>query len=301
MLLIAAPLTALVATAIMTGVLERWGPALTFAAAVTAVELIRTVVLPRIPVLPRLLERIPLLLRVAAAMGVAYVVADRYIRPETTTTFRQGFTPLVIGAFIAYAISAVLFPGPVRPHRPVAPVKRRRPVLAHPAVFVFLFAAAWWTASSRPAFADDCSGFSDCSLSEKGAMWATGGAFGLAAGAMAANRRGAAKSAAAQETQADNEQLAKELKRGGQDLGKTSPDAKKVQDAIDKAKKIVDGVNPGKGKNNCALVADAVDQRMGGGATPIAPVIGDDTQFTPAADSERWDGNGHSWQPGVGP
>ena len=63
----------------------------------------------------------------------------------------------------------------------------------------------------------------------------------------------------------------------------------------------MEGVNPGSGKNNCAFVSDAVDQRFGGEATNIAPKIGDDTQSTPAEDSERWDGHGHTWQPGVGP
>ena len=63
----------------------------------------------------------------------------------------------------------------------------------------------------------------------------------------------------------------------------------------------MDGVNPGRGKNNCAFVSDAVDQRFGGENSPIAPKIGDDTQGTPAEDNERWDGHGHSWQSGAGP
>ncbi len=299
--LIGAPIKAALATALMTGVLEHWSRALLFAAGVTVVELLRTVVLPAVPVLPTMLERIPLLLRIAAAMGVAYVVTDRYIRPAMVT-YREDFTPLVVAAFVAYAIAAVLFPGPVRTRRP-ARQNRRRPATptVRPVVIVLILVAAWWSLNLPPAYADDCSGFSDCSLSQIGAMWATGGLFGLAAGAMLANRRGAAKSAAQQQKQDDLEHLGKDLAKSGQDVDKVSPEAKKIQDAINKARGMVDGVNPGAGKNNCALVADSVDQRFGGEISPIAPVIGDDSQFTPAEDSERWDGHGHTWRPGAGP
>ena len=300
-LIVAAPLKGIVAAAMMTGVLEHWSAGFTFAAAVTAVELVRTVLMPRMPVVPGVLERIPVVLRMVAAMIIAYGVTKGYIY-HSALAFRLDFTPLVIGAFVGYAVAAVVFPGPVRPNRPVRLFRRRgTAVLGHPAVVVVLVAIFWMTASARPAYADDCSGFSDCSLSQKGAMWATGGLFGLAAGAILANRRGAAKSAAAQKAQDDLERLGKELVKGGQDVGATSPEAKKVQDAINKAKKIVEGVNPGKGKNNCALVSDAVDQRIGGEVSPIAPKVGDDTVGTPAADSERWDGHGHTWKDGAGP
>ena len=186
-LILAAPVKGIVAAAIMTGVLEHWSTAVNFAAGVAAVELIRTVVMPRIPVVPGLLERVPLVVRLAAAMVLAYEVTSGYVY-DSVLTFHVDFTPLVIAAFVGYAVAAVLFPGPVRPPRPVRPGRRRgrSAVRAHPAVFVVPFAAAWWTANARPAFADDCSGFSDCSLSTKGAMWATAGLFGLGAGAFLA-------------------------------------------------------------------------------------------------------------------
>jgi hypothetical protein len=191
---------AAVLTLLLSGLLANVAVALVFLALIFGTLVLRTVVVPALPVWPDLVRRVPVLLRVAACALVAYAMTSVVVEPAVRAGERS-FTSLVIAVLASLLLSVFLLPGPPprrsaaervggpppappHPSPPAPPVppppappapgappprwgRLRLPVAAATALVAGLAGAL---IPATPAFADNCSGLSDCSFGVKVAL-----------------------------------------------------------------------------------------------------------------------------------
>jgi hypothetical protein len=231
--LIFVPIQTLFVTLLLGGLLSSATLGVVVWILITSIMLARILLVPLIPIYPDLIRKVPLLLRVAICAAVGYVLTNAVVQPYVDQG-ESSFTPLVTVIFVSLVVAALLLPGP--PWRQATPITSpgtpASPPTAPPpsgpgGLMRFIGSAprfvtalggitaviAILAADAQPAYADNCSGLTDCSFGVKVALVVAAIAIVaigvivlpelLAAGAAGAAEAAAAEAAAAEAAAAE--------------------------------------------------------------------------------------------------